>query len=164
MFARAFSAACLAAVMAAPAHAEDAPSFGFDLTLTLSEKLLAELTPRGETIIIAAWYYGDPNAAGAPHVDEMEFIQLGDERIEIPPASGPVRVTGGGIDAAKLGYVEGGVKVNVNIFSGRKSSEDNLISCDFIDGPVAELTAAPTEIACGLITEDLPTMMKPAKG
>lgn len=160
---RILPAACMAVALSVSARAEE-PPLGFDLTLSLSEKLTAELTARGETIIVAAWYYGDPNAAGAEHVDEMDLIQLGEERIEVAPAAGPIRVTGGQVDAGKLGYVEGGVKVNVNTFSGRKSSEDNLISCDFIDGPVEELTAAPTEIFCGLITEDPVTTLKPAKG
>ena len=73
-------------------------------------------------------------------------------------------ITGATVDPAKLALIAGKPSVNVNVFSGRKSSQDNLISCDFIDGPVDELLAAPTEIACGLISEDPVTVMKPAKG
>lgn len=163
MIARVCAAALLAASLVSAGCAEAPVTAPFELTLKLSDKLVAELSAKNETIIVAASFYGDPNAKGAPEVDEMGLIQLGEERTELPPASGPVLVNAVA-DPAKIALIEGGVKVNVNIFSGRKSSEDNLISCDFIDGPVDELTAQPTEISCGLITEDPPTMMKPAKG
>ncbi|MFT3810267.1 MAG: hypothetical protein QM698_10145 [Micropepsaceae bacterium] len=151
----------------ASATAETTPvapaSYNFEITLKLSEKLVAELTAKNETIIVAAYYYADANEKGAAEIDDMGRITLGDERTELPPASGPVPVNGV-IDPARLELTTGPVSVNVNIFSGRKSSEDNLIGCDFIDGPVSELTAQPTEIFCGLLTEDPVTVMKPAKG
>lgn len=156
------AAALLAAcVFAVPASAE---GLGFSITLKLSDKLKTELAAKNETIIARAAFYGDPNAAGTTEVDEMGQIQLGDEELEFAPADDTILITGTTVPPAKLALIEGGAKVNVNVFSGRKSSEDNLISCDFIDGPVGELTAAPTEINCGLITEDPVTMMKPAKG
>lgn len=163
MIARVVTAFLLAAALVPAGRAEAPAAHGFDLTLKLSDGLVAELSAKNETIILAAWFYGDPNAEGASEVDEMGLIQLGEERAEVPPAAGPVRINGA-LDPAKLALIEGGVKVNVNVFSGRKSSEDNLISCDFIDGPVEDLTAAPTEIFCGLITEDPVTVLKPAKG
>jgi hypothetical protein len=159
---RVYTAALLTAcALAGPALAED---LGFSISLKLSDKLKTELGAKNETIIARASYYGDPSDAGGSEVDEMGQIQLGDEELEFAPADDTILVTGSTVPAAKLALITGGAKVNVNVFSGRKSSEDNLISCDFIDGPVAELTAQPTEISCGLITEDPPTMMKPAKG
>ena len=160
---RVLAAALFCAALAAASHAEAPVAHRFDLTLALSDKLVAELTAKNETIIIAAYFYGEPNEKGATEIDEMGQIRLGEERTEIPPAPGPVPINGL-LDPGKLTLIEGGASVNVNIFSGRKSSEDNLISCDFIDGPVAELTAQPTEMFCGLITEDPVTSMKPAKG
>lgn len=144
-----------------PARAE---TLGFALTLKLSDKLKSELAAKNETIIVRVAYYGEPNEAGASEVDEMGQIALGEEEHEVTPADAPVEISGAAVPAAKLALIAGKPSVNVNIFSGRKSSEDNLISCDFIDGPVEELLAQPTEINCGLITEDPVTMMKPAKG
>lgn len=162
MTARALAAALLSAsLLALPAAASP---LGFDLTLKLSDKLKTELAAKNETIILRASFYGDPGEAGAAEVDEMGVVQLGEEEIEVQPVDGAVAITGATVDPAKLALIAGKPSVNVNVFSGRKSSQDNLISCDFIDGPVDELLAAPTEIACGLISEDPVTMMKPAKG
>ena len=159
---RALAAAILTAcVLATPAAAEP---LGFALTLKLSDKLKTELAAKNETIIVRASFYGEPSEAGASEVDEMGLIQLGEEEFEVQPIDAPVTITGTTVAPAKLALIAGKPSVNVNVFSGRKSSEDNLISCDFIDGPVDELLAAPTEISCGLITEDPVTVMKPAKG
>jgi hypothetical protein len=43
--------------------------------------------------------------------------------------------------------------LNVNVFSARWTSEDNLIDCGFLDAPMAELAAAPQSITCKLIGE-----------
>lgn len=40
-----------------------------------------------------------------------------------------------------------------NVFSARWTSEDNLIDCGFLDGPLAELAAAPQDLICKLIGE-----------
>ncbi len=159
---RTLAAALLASALTS-AVAETPVAYPFSIQLTLSEKLVAELTAKNETIIVAAYFYGEPNEKGQSEIDDMGYIQLGDERTEIPPASGLVPINGV-VDPAKVALLATPVSVNVNIFSGRKSSEDNLISCDFIDGPVADLGTAPVEISCGLITEDPVTTHKPAKG
>ena len=159
---RVLTAALLAGGLAS-ATAETPVAYHFELALKLSDKLVAELTAKNETIIVAAYFYADANEKGAAEIDDMGRITLSDERTELPPVSGAVPVNGI-VDPGKLALTQGEVSVNVNIFSGRKSSEDNLIGCDFIDGPVSELTAQPTEIFCGLLTEDPVTVMKPAKG
>ncbi len=158
---RAFAAALLTTLaLAQPAAAGQ---LGFDLTLKLSDKLKTELTARNETIIVRASYYGEPNEAAASEIDDMGYIQLGEQEIELQPLDAPVAISDAPVPPAKLALLTGKPLVNVNVFSGRRSSEDNLISCDFIDGPVEDLRAVPTEIYCGLITEDPATMMKPAK-
>jgi hypothetical protein len=162
MNARTLAAALLTAcAIILPARAD---GLGFAINLKLSEGLKAELASKGETIIVRAAFYGEPSEAGASEVDEMGQIPLGDEELSVLPVDGAVMITGTTVPPAKLALIAGAPSVNVNVFTGRKSSGDNLISCNFIDGPVAELTAAPTEIACGLITENPVTVMKPAKG
>jgi len=162
MMTRALTAVLLTGVTTIAAHAGVPVVQNFEVTLKLSAQLIAELSAKNETIIVNSVYYGDPNESGAADVDEMGVIQLGEERTEVPPADTTIPVNAIA-DPAKLAMIEGGAKVNVNVFTGRKSSGDNLISCDFIDGPISELIAAPTEISCGLITENPVTMLKPAK-
>lgn len=43
-------------------------------------------------------------------------------------------------------------KVNVNVFSGRRSSQDNLLACDFFDGKISKIQPDIT-LKCGLIGE-----------
>lgn len=53
--------------------------------------------------------------------------------------------------------------VNVNVASARKSNQDNLLDCDFIDGAVAKVRKnAPITLHCYLIDEKHPeTELKP---
>ena len=51
--------------------------------------------------------------------------------------------------------------VNVNVYSARLSNDDNLISCDFIDGPVSDLTTTPITLRCALIEEGIEAELKP---
>ena len=58
--------------------------------------------------------------------------------------------------------ITGGVKVNVNLYSARHSSSDNILACDFIDGSLADVVKAqPVTLHCGLITENAKTALKP---
>lgn len=158
---RALAAALLTMLALAPPAA--AGPLGFELTLKLSDKLKTELTARGETLIVHTRFYGEPNEAGVSEIDDMGYIQLGEAELELQPLDAPVAISDAPVPPAKLALLTGKPLVNVNVFTGRRSSEDNLISCDFIDGPVEDLRPAPTEIYCGLISEDPVTMMKPVR-
>lgn len=57
--------------------------------------------------------------------------------------------------------IDGDVMVNVNVYSAWLSSDDNLISCDLVDGPLSDLTATPVTLRCALIEEDVETELKP---
>ena len=60
-----------------------------------------------------------------------------------------------------LKWVEGDVKVNLNVASARKSSSDNLLGCDFIDGPLSKVQKQPVTLHCALIEENYDTELKP---
>lgn len=142
----------------APAH----EPLAFAVRVSLSPQAAARLRAAHEAITADARYYGDPTAQGRKHADEAGQIDLGDERIEVPGRAGIVRFTGRAVDRARLGWITGGVKVNVNLWSSRHSSPDNLLGCDFIDGSLATvIRAQPVVLRCGLITEHPDTRMKP---
>ena len=75
-----------------------------------------------------------------------------------PAESGTVKITGEKVNADRLQWTEGDVMVNVNVYSARLSSDDNLINCDFIDGPLPAVSA-PVTLHCALIEEDIETML-----
>ena len=138
----------------AGAGAKGAPAnLGFDLEIRLSKQATHELARRKEGLTVSASYYGDPTPAGKRHANQVGLIDLGQESFTLRGISGPARVTGATVDRKRLGWIAGPPMVNVNIFTSRRSSPDNLVTCDIIDGPVARVAKARTVLACGLIAE-----------
>lgn len=144
---------------------EDQPDtgLGFGLTLSFSDKASETLLSRNEEVIVAAYYYADPTPEGAAFADDVGRINLGTQELRLPVADGPVDVTGDGIRTEMLQWVaDGSIGVNVNVFSARLSSPDNLLSCDIIDGSIADAQAAePVALHCSLISEDADSVVKP---
>ena len=128
-------------------------SLGFDLQIQLSKQAARELSRRKEGVTISASYSGDPKPAAKRHANEVGLIDLGRETFTLRGIDGPARVTGATVDQTRMGWIAGPPMVNVNVFTARRSSPNNLITCDIIDGPVARLSAAKTTLFCGLISE-----------
>lgn len=150
-------------LIAAEPVAAAAEKLSFDVNVTLSEKALAKLGTLKEGIIISAAYYGDPRPSFKKHVDETGHINLGsgDEEVELPASGGRATVTGSKVDTTRLVWLSGPVQINVNVYSARKSNSDNLLSCDFIDGPLADVVNAPVPLHCTLIDEGTDVKRKP---
>ncbi len=144
--------AAMLSLLSAQAHANDA-SLGFDFKITLSEKAAAKLKSAHETITVWASFYGEPTREGENHTDEMGMVDLGKESFELPGQPGIVHITGKNAGGAKLKWVKGQPGVNVNLYTSRKSSDQNLIECDLIDGAVVKVQAKPIIVHCFLIGE-----------
>lgn len=145
-----------------PATAQD--KLGFDVNVTLSRKAAAKLAAEREAIVVLASYYGDPKRSAEKHADEVGRIDLTlqDEQVEIPGTGGGAHISGAKVDTQRLDWLAGPVMVNVNVVSARKSSSDNLLDCDFIDGPLTAVRKAPVTLHCYLIDEQHPdTELKP---
>ena len=56
-------------------------------------------------------------------------IRLGSAEIEVAPESSAVKVAGEGFDATYLTSVKGDPEVLINVYSARKTHENNLLSC-----------------------------------
>jgi CMP-2-keto-3-deoxyoctulosonic acid synthetase len=54
-----------------------------------------------------------------------------------------VHVSSTRIATERLDWIAGDPMVNTNVWTARKSSPDNLINCDMIDGKLAAITPAP---------------------
>jgi len=156
-------ASMVLALAALPARAAPEP-LGFDFSVTLSHKAAAYLSRHGESLVAVASYYGDPKPGADKYADEIGQIDLnpGDEFVEIPkPADSVVRIDGSTVSRKRLRWIEGPPKVNVNIVSGRKVFQDNLLACDFIDGPVHAVQEVAVNLHCWLISENPSTSLKP---
>ncbi|MER8975982.1 MULTISPECIES: hypothetical protein [unclassified Mesorhizobium] len=148
----------LACVVPATAQTD----MSFDVNVTLSKKAAAKLAAEKEGIVVFASYYGDPKRS-AEKLNEIGQIDLTpqDEEVEIPGTAGHAHVSGAKVDAKRLDWLAGPAKVNVNVASARKSSPDNLLNCDFIDGPLSDVQRKPVTLHCGLIEENVDTKLRP---
>ncbi len=126
----------------------------FTVEVQLSPKAAARLAALRESISLAAVYYGDPMPAARRFADSMGQIPLGNEDVTIPGQPGSVTFTGSMVPLAKLALIRNhDVKVNLNVFSARRSGPDNILNCDLFEDSVALATRRPVRIKCKLIAE-----------
>jgi hypothetical protein len=135
--------------------ASAAPEFpGFSVSVTLSDKARKTLTDRKETIIAAAYFTGSPKP-GTPrkYISDVGEVELGQADIEVVPG-----------EIAKFGTVnlkkdalnqidKSGPQILINVFSGRKSSKDNLLDCGIYEDALEPIQGKTIPIACKLIGE-----------
>ena len=123
----------------------------FSVTVTLSQKAAMKLQGSGETITIAAYYFGDP--IKAKDQNGSGDYSLGNEKVNLL-----------GAGTAKLGNVSMGIKdlakikghnasVNINIYSSRKVFADNLLQCEIFEDTVTVAAQKPITLPCKLIGE-----------
>lgn len=127
--------------------------FAFDVDISLSDKAAMKLKMQRESIVVSAAYSGAPKPMEEKRADEIGMIDLGVENVEVIGAEGMVRVTGTKIDIKRLDWMKGPVMLNVNVFSGRHASGDNILACDFFDGKLSSAVKRPVKLHCSLITE-----------
>ena len=160
-FGRLTIAAFVLVACSSPATSQS--DMGFDVNVTLSRKAAAKLASQEEGIVAFADYYGDPKRSAEKHANEIGQISLApqDEEVAFPGTGGRARISGAKVDPKRLDWLAGPVKVNVNVASARKSSSDNLLGCDFIDGPLTQVQKEPVTLHCALIEENYDTKLKP---
>ena len=154
-------AVLLAGTVAGSDAAATHETYGFDFRIVLSEKAAHRLEAAKEGLAVSASYYGDPAPNAKKHADEVGHIDLGQETLDLPGVAGEVKLSGRGVEADRLKWVKGPVHVNVNVFSARKSSEDNILNCDFIDGELAKVARSRIALRCALIEENYQNQLKP---
>lgn len=137
----------------APSYAR--ATMALDLNITLSKKAEEKLGSTGEGITVLASFFGTPKSGAEKHANDIGMIDLGSDTIEMKGLPGPVHITTEHVSGERLGWIEGPVNVNVNLFSSRKSSEDNVLNCDFVDGQVELAAKAPITLHCSLIEEGI---------
>jgi hypothetical protein len=142
------------------AHAQEAshtaiPEFpGFGVRVTLSEKAEAKLTASKETIIVAGYLTGYPKKQAAKkYIDEMGQVGLGTIKVEIQPGQvahfGEVKMKKDALAQIDVN----GPQLLINVYSGRKSSKDNLLDCGIYEGALKPVEGTTILIACKLIGE-----------
>jgi hypothetical protein len=136
--------------------AETAPPspYAFDVQLTFTPRAADKLKTSNERVIVAGMYWGAPAAAAAATADEMGQIPLGEDFVEVAPENAVIRVPAANFAPEQLPNVEGDPQVLVNVYSARKTHEDNLLNCGIYEGPVAMAQKQPVDIRCDLIFDE----------
>ncbi len=141
----------LSMAAATAAHAQHSDTFV--ISVELSEMAAVQLHSDGEGVVVLATYSGQQSGLGKGKVTEIGTIDLGSEEVELPLNGGEARLESPGMDDERLPLVEGSVQVNINVFSARKTSADNILACDFFDGDLQNIMGSTSVLLCSLITE-----------
>jgi hypothetical protein len=128
--------------------------FNFTVKITYSDKAMATLVAGKETVIVAGYLTASP-IAGTPkqYVDRMGEIGLGEVDREIAPGAiatfSNVKPT-----VAMMKWVDSqGPQLLINVYSGRKSSPNNLLDCGIYEGSLSAIQGQSIPISCKLIGE-----------
>lgn len=151
MFSVSQSTFTLAAPMMSASQSNKVKIPSFNVTVTLTEKARTRLEGK-ETIIVLASVYGEPKQNATVKLNEMGLVDLTGGQITLP-RSGQAKFKALSAPASKVAQLSNqDYKINVNVFSGRRSSQDNLLSCDFFDSRISKIQPGVT-LKCGLIGE-----------
>jgi len=137
-------------------------SNAFDVEITLSRAAREHLVAQRESLIAGAEYFGYPSArAQEAHVpgSENPWLTLHREQIELEGAqldgTPTARFPAVTFDPEQLAWTEApdAPQVNINVYSGRRSSPDNMLECGMFQDTLAVAARTPIRLSCGLIGE-----------
>jgi hypothetical protein len=131
-----------------------AESYGFSVEVSFSPQAAAKLSALHEGVSGAAYYYGVPTRAARKRADDVGQIDLDAETVTVENTAHTLTFPGKVVKRSALAWlVKREVRVNVNVFSARRSGPDNFLDCGIYDGPVSIAAANTPKIACKLIGE-----------
>ncbi|CCH02305.1 hypothetical protein FAES_4306 [Fibrella aestuarina BUZ 2] len=124
------------------------------IALQLSPKAEAKLKADKETVIVAAFFSGTPKDTTSQEFLESGEVGVKDQKIELTTA----RVaTFENLKFARKDYdalADKDIRLLVNVYSGRRSSPDNLLDCGIVEGPMSDLRGKRLPITGKLIYGD----------
>jgi hypothetical protein len=147
-----------AAALAPAQYAWAAPDWtvgpDFAVAVSLSPKAAARLAKPKETVVVTADFYGDSNGKAPRMENPVGQIVLAPSQKDEIKGAGVARFKGPKYDKNRLADIDAnGFQVLINVFSGRHSSPDNLLDCDFFQDKITVAARAPIPIHCKLIGE-----------
>jgi hypothetical protein len=127
---------------------------GFTINVTYSDKAKKLLLDRKESVKAAGYLTGTPKkGALKKYVSEMGEVNLGEIEVEFSPGDS-ARFSTVKIKSDVFSQTDGAnPQININVFSGRKSSPDNLLDCGTYEGALKDLQGKTTTINCKVIGE-----------
>jgi len=104
----------------------------FTIELDLSQKANEKLNSSKETIIVSAWFSGVPKDTTSKEYAESGEMFLASARVEL---SSSRTASFEGIKFSKAAYdslADKNISVLINVFSGRRTTQDNLLDCNIL--------------------------------
>jgi hypothetical protein len=127
---------------------------GFTVSIEYSQKAMDTLVARKETVIVVGYLYGFPKQnTPKTYVDEVGQVDMGEVKDEIAPGATATfdRIK---LDPAIVKWFDSqGPQLLINVYSGRKSSPDNLLDCGIYEGSLKDIQGQTIPISCKLIGE-----------
>ncbi len=126
----------------------------FQIKVSLSDKAEKELKKDNESIIVQAFFYGTP--VDTTNTDYIEWgkILVGDSRVELfqerVATFKQIKISKEVFD----GLLEKDFDVLINIFSGRRSSENNILNTDILEKKILEMSGQQFTLTGKLIFND----------
>ncbi len=126
----------------------------FEIEVNNSAKASKTLAGKKETIIVSAFFWGVPTDPKELAKGEDGAVVFVDKQIELTGDNKIARFEGLKFNKALLSkVVDKDISLNVNVFSGRKSSEDNLLSCAILEKTASQVAGKRFVLGCKLIEE-----------
>jgi hypothetical protein len=134
------------------------PSFQFGVKVQFADAATKKLIDSQETIIVAGYFTARPKqGTEARYLDiKSGDVVLGDVRSEIRPGESAI-FDELNLNPGALARMDSqGPHILINVYSGRKSSKDNLLDCEDYDGAFGSIHGRIIVISCQLIDERFP--------
>lgn len=125
----------------------------FEIEVTLSDAAQKKISYDKETIIVKAYLSGQPKDSAAIEVSEMGLLFLAEAQVELEGA-GVARFDK--VNVSKEAYealADKDFEVLINIYSGRRSSEYNILNADLLQEPISRVTGERHALHAKLIGE-----------
>jgi hypothetical protein len=140
-------------------HASQVPVLSqFSVDVRLSDAARKKLVDSKETIIVAGYVTGHPKqGTEARYLDiKSGDVVLGDVKQEIRPGE-TARFSELNLNTDALTRIDSqGLHILISPYSGRRSSKDNLLDCEYYDGSFESIRGRTIVIRCQLIEERFP--------
>lgn len=128
--------------------------------ITYSDAAIEQLEQSSEQVIVNVTYSAPPATGNKSEINEIGMISLGSDEVQVLPSKTEVALSIDGLVLPDGMETSGPILVNVNVYSARLSSEDNILNCDFFEGALDDLRTTGTDLHCFLIAENKETKFK----
>jgi hypothetical protein len=125
----------------------------FEIDLQLSAKAEQKLKTDKETIIVKAYFSGVPKDTTLKEYKKWGEIGMMDPEIELSDSRAAKFEN---IKFSKKLYdsiADKNIRLLINIYSGRRSSKDNILDCDLLEDSLSNIKDKKFTLKCKLIAE-----------